>query len=184
MKASTKRTIMALASLVFLILAIYVYVVFIKPSYADVLELASMRAGRQENVKNFTALNKEFQNIFNEYKNIDEIGSRFSVYMPLKIDLSHVINQITGIARLNNMEIQSFSLRPMAIKPTKSLVKGMGTLRAELKMTGTYENFKSFLKNIETNFLITDVINFKIDVQPNTSNLAINIIIDTYYQTK
>ena len=183
MKASTKRTIMALASLVFLIAAIYIYAVLMKPSYADVLELASMRAGRQENVKNFSALNEEFQNVFNEYKNIDEIGKRFSIFMPLKIDLSYVINQITGIARLNNVEIQSFSFKPMAIKPTNSLVKGMGTMRVELKMAGTYENFKSFLRNIETNFLITDIVNFKIDVQPNTSNLTIILTIDTYYQT-
>ena len=121
--------------------------------------------------------------MFSEYKNIDEIGKRFSVFMPLKIDLSYVINQITGIARLNNVEIQSFSIKPMAVKPTNSLVKEMGIMRAELKMTSTYENFKSFLKNIETNFLMTDVVNFKIDAQSNASNLTIIVTIDTYYQT-
>jgi hypothetical protein len=72
----------------------------------------------------------------------------------------------------------------LAIKPTNSLIKGMGTLRTELKMTGAYDNFKSFLKSAETNFLIADVISFKIDAQPNSPDLAIIATIDTYYQAK
>lgn len=184
MKASTKRTIMTLLSLIFLIASVYIYAVFIKPSYVDILELASMRVGRQENVRNFSALNEEFQQILNEYKNIDEWEEKISIFIRPEIDLSYAINQITGIARLNNIDIQSFSLKPVAIKPTKTFVKGMGILRTELKMSGIYENFKSFLKNIETNFLIADVVNFKIDVQSNSQNLTIIATIDTYYQTK
>ncbi len=175
---------MTLLSLVFLIAAVYIYTALIKPSYTEILELASMRAGRQESVRNFSDLNEEFQKILNEYKNISELEEKISVFMPSEMDLSYVINQITGIARLNNIDIQSFSLKPIAIKPTKSFIKGMGTLRTELKMSGTYENFKSFLKNTETNFLIADVVNFKIDVQASSQNLAITAIIDTYYQTE
>ena len=173
---------MALSSLIFLIAAVYVYAVLIKPSYAEVLELASMRAGRQESVRNFSELNKQFQDILNKYKNIGELKEKISVFMPSEIDLSYAINQIIGVARLNNIEIQSFSLKPMAIKPEKSFVKGRGILRIELKMSGAYENLKSFLKNTETNFLIADVVNFKIDVQTNNPNLTITATIDTYYQ--
>lgn len=175
---------MALSSLVFLIAAVYIYAVFIKPSYAESLELVSIRASKQEKVQNFSDLNRQFENLSNEYKNIDELEEKVSVFMPPEMDLSYVINQITGVARLNNVSIQSFSLKPLAIKPTNSLTKGMGTLRAELKMTGAYDNFKSFLKSIETNFLIADAVSFTIDTQPNSPDLAIIATIDTYYQTK
>lgn len=122
--------------------------------------------------------------MLSQYQDLTNIENQFSLILPSKPDISYAIGQINGLARLSGMELQSINIRPLAIKPSsQKMAKGLGILRLELRLAGGYDGFKSFLKDVENNIMISEPINFRIEKQARPE-LLYTMTIDTYYQAE
>ena len=105
--------------------------------------------------------------------------------LPSKFDAAYVSGQISGLAEQNGLILQALNIKQLAIKPAKmKFAKGLGILKVDAKLSGSYENFKTFLNGIETNIMISDINNFKIENQAGAQNLIFTVSINAYYQAE
>ena len=188
MRSSGKRLLGILATLLFLVGSIFVYGYLIRPALDEINELRGKVASRSDVLDNYGAAVKQLQNLLAQYQESADIQNQVSLALPIGQNVPQDINQIVGIAAANNMNVKSLGLQQMAIKPSKApLVKGMGTLRINTQLAGSYANFKSFLRSLETNITILDMANLKIEIQKDKIGslfMVYNMSIDTYYQTQ
>lgn len=185
MKSSSKRMLSILSAIFLLIASVFIYVYMIKPIYGETTNLRDKAAVLNQTLVNYESLNKKFQEIFAQYQNLGDLEKQLSLIIPSKFDTAYAIEQITGIAKKNKLEISSLAAKQLAIKPGIGLVKGIGVLRIEAKLSGNYENFKEFIKDMETNIMVSDLVNLGIEKQisEKVGNIYA-LTIDTYYQAE
>lgn len=186
MKASVKRTISLLLSLGFIILALIIYALLIRPAYDEILVLRGKLSGKQKLFSDQEEAIRKVQDLNEQYKGARPVREAINFSLPTDQELSGVFNQLFAIARKNNVYIEVFGVQPLAIKPTreKSLIKGLGTLRLNLRLTGSYDSLKVFIADLETNIRIMDINSLKVDQTAVQNVLIYNLLVDTYYQPK
>lgn len=188
MRASSKRTISILAALFLLGGSIFVYSSLIKPAYADIKGLRSEAESRMRIIEEHQNYVVKVQNLLNEYQNASQIQNAMSVLLPDGQNLSQALNQISGLISISGLSPQKISVNQMSLRPSlgSSIVKNIGALRLEVEVSGSYQNFISFLQRLETNMGIFDVKNIKVDLPVRGSASAMNYTItaDSYYQTQ
>jgi len=188
MRSSTKRLFGIFIAMLFLVGSIFVYASMIKPALGEIDELRGKLASRTDILENYGKAVKQLQNLLTQYQETTDIQQQISLALPIGQNVPQAINQVAGIAAANGLAVQSLGLQQMAVKPgTAPLVRGIGTLRINVRLTGPYQGFKSFLKNLETNITLLDTTSLKIEIQKEKTgalSLAYMMSIDTYYQTK
>ncbi|MEK7658180.1 MAG: type 4a pilus biogenesis protein PilO [Patescibacteria group bacterium] len=183
-KVSSKRIIIIILTALFLIGSVVVYKFLTKPAYEEILNLRGKISSLEETFDSYESFKKQADNLLSQYQDLTNIENQFSLILPSKPDISYAIGQINGLARLSGMELQSINIRPLAIKPSsQKMAKGLGILRLELRLAGGYDGFKSFLKDVENNIMISEPINFRIEKQARPE-LLYTMTIDTYYQAE
>lgn len=185
MKSSTKRMLSILSAISFLIGAVFIYSYLIKPAYDEILNLRTKKLILFQTFNNYASLNKKFKNLFAEYQNLGDLNKKLAMILPSKFDAAYVSGQISGLAEQNGLILQTLNIKQIAIKPAEiKLAKGLGVLKIDAKLVGSYENFKAFLNGIETNIMISDITDFRIESQINAQNLIFTVSINSYYQAE
>ena len=190
MKASTKRAFSLLLASAFFVGTLFVYAFFIKPSYDGVILLRSMVVGKQQILEDQGQVIKKVNALIQQYQGAGSLQNVISLSLPTNEDVASILGQLYGIARFNGMTMEVFGIRPLPIKPAKDddngLVRGLGTLRLSLRLVGDYQSIKGFVRGLETNIRVMDLVDLKIEpaAAPNEDIFLHNLIIDTYYQTK
>lgn len=191
MRASTKRIFSIFLSALLGILAVLVYIKMIQPAYGEIQKLRGEIQVKQnllEQQKNavaqLTNLQNELQN-----QNIAQFQEAISLVLPLTENVPQALSQFETIAQTNGLNVQSiaFSYQPLKPSPAKTeMTKGIGTLRFRLKLLGSYENIKDFIKTVETNVRLADIMELKFNRSGQTGqNLYLaEITADCYYQSK
>lgn len=193
MRASTKRFISLLLSLLLAGLAVVAYVSFLNPVFDEVTALRGKISAESELLANQNAAVQKFKNLLDLYKDqYQALDKTLSSALPTKEDVPAVVNQIQALSRVSSLALQSVTFKYVALKPSGkpgafTLVKPIGTLSITLQLAGSYENLKSFLRALETNIRVMDVSSLKIDsvrkgeaVVPNLFLYTMEVA--TYYQ--
>ncbi len=190
MKASSKRILSILIAILILVASLFVYSSFIKPAYSEIKDLRSEVASRLNLIAENESSLEQIQKLLGEYQNVAQLKETISLIFPTEQDLPQVVNQITSLANINKLTIDQLAAGQLAIKPSthSTSIKGKGTLRFSFHLNGSYENFKSFLQNLETNMSLMDLVNLKIEPSAKTkageNNFSYNMTIDRYYQSE
>jgi Tfp pilus assembly protein PilO len=186
MKSSTKRALSLLATAILLIAALVVYAAMIRPAYGEIVELrGALFARRALFAEQEAAINKVLS-LIEQYQGAGRLQDVVSLSLPETEALSGVFGQLNAMAKANNIGIEVFGVQRLPIRPSgNDLIRGLGTLRLSVRAVGSYESFKGFLNNIETNIRVMDMAGFKIEPAGlSTQNVFIhNLTIDTYYQS-
>lgn len=185
MKPSTYRLLSILGSSFLLIAAVIVYSNLVYPAYNEIQKLRDQRKADlnllQEQGEAINAVNR----LLSEYQSLAQIQENISMVLPNKEGVPSVINQLQGLARINNLNIDSLSLQYPPLKASAdSLIKPLGTLRVTVRLNGDYKNLRPFLEDIETNIRLMDVYSLGIEGGgvPGKIKLTYNLVLDTYYQ--
>lgn len=188
MKASGKRILSILTSILMLIAALFVYAYFVKPVYSQINKLRTDVASRLSFIDKHENYIQEVKRILNEYQDVTAVIETTSLILPMDRDIASGLNQIYGLALLNKLKIESLDVQDLAIKPSSKLnfVKGIGTLKFNFRLSGSYENFKAFLQAMETNITLMDLMDFRIDsvFDSSSEDFYYTINLNTYYQVK
>lgn len=183
MNPSTKRTLSILLALFLFAASIFIYVSLIKPAYFEITGLRAKTAGLEQTLNNYASLSKDFQSLFAEYQNLGDLENQLKMVLPQKLSPDYIVNQITGLAKNSGLSLKSLSFKELSIKPSSvGLAKGLGTLRIDAKFFGNYEALKLFVKNLESNVMISDIVNLGIS-SGGGNEFFYNLLIDTYYQS-
>lgn len=185
MKATTKRSLMILTAVVLLAGSVIVYQLLTAPAHQEIAALRGKVSGLSQSLATYRVFNDQFKNLLSEYQNLTDLKNQISLILPAGTDAPYAIEQAIGLAKMSNLKVQSLNIKPLAIKPPSlPLAKGIGTLRIDLKLSGAYENFKLFLKAVESNILISEVVNFKVEKLSGETDLNFSVTMDSYYQAE
>lgn len=172
-----------------------VYFNLIVPANDDEQEVKAQVISRQEFIDSQKAAISQVQKLINSYKGEGDFQNAVSSILPSFPDLAGAFSQISGLIQINKILMQSMAVgtatnhedstsgakdkqfQQIAAKPYSSV-------DFQFRMVGTYENFKSFMKNLETNIRIFDV--KRIDMQPsgkpNQDVYIYDLTVSAYYQ--
>src|SRR6185437_16515139 len=126
-----------------------------------------------------------------QYQSQSGAESNLQLAMPSGPNISQAIAQLYGIATNDGITVQSIGISPPVVQPqsagAKQIVKPMGSIAFQFTATGSYENFKNFLNDLESNIRIFDVTTLSLQstgagTKAATDNYAYGITVDTYYQ--
>lgn len=179
---------MALA-LLLIIGAAIVYSSFITPAYSGVMVLRNQIASQNEVLQRFNITFGQVQKLLADLQTAPDVQKQVSLILPTSRDVSYLVSQVSGLAEANGLTLSLLSTQVLPVQPAKSkVIKSMGRLQADVKLTGTYSGFKSFLRQLQSNILLLDVTDVKIDSsavagRTGPSALTYSISVVSYYQT-
>ncbi len=180
MKPSAKRAISLLISVVLFVVALVIYALLIRPAYDEIVKLRGVLVGKQDLLKEQRGAIDRVNTLVEQYQGTGNLQEIVNLSLPDNEELSSVFSQLYAIARFTGANIEVFGVQPLALKPVKAgtLMKSLGTLRVNLRLSGSYEAFKNFVRGLETNIRVMDVISAKKEGD------AHNLVVDAYYQPK
>lgn len=187
MKESAVRLYTSLGSLLMIVASLYVYSSFISPEIAEVQRIRGEKHAQELLLGNYEGMIGETNRIIGKYESLAALRDIFSEALPLEEDIPSFLNQVYGLAELNNVLVGSidFQYLPIQTAEAGSITKPIGSIRATVRCASDYENMKNFMSAIETNVRLMDIAavdigeGFKAD-----PTLAYTLTVDTYYQTK
>lgn len=186
MKSTTKRAVSLLASAAFLIAALAIYGFFIRPVYDEVIGLRGALDSKDRFLREQNLAFSKVNDLIVQYQSASQLQDAISLSFPLKEDLASIFNQLRVLAAVNGLTLEIFGVKPLAFQELMAapLIKRVGHLQLSLRVVGSYDGFKNFLKNIETNIRVMDVQNIAVErIGGLAANFfGYNLIIDTYYQ--
>lgn len=193
MKQSSKRLVSLFVAIILLFGAFYVYFSYIQPAYGDVKNYRSQVYAREQFINTQKGIVAQVQKTLAAYDNQSAVQSSVSLAIPPQADESGAMTQITSLSEANNLSIQSLSATTPSVNSVKSVnsqgstgfvVKPLGVLNFQVKIAGTYANFKNFLAGLENNIRIMDVQNITVDElgKPNQDFYSFTLNVVTYYQ--
>jgi len=151
-------------------------------------------------VQNVLNINKDInvqQNLFDEksefiqtvkklaekYTGNEGVFKQLDFILPDNQDEPNLIVQLETIA--NNSGIVLSNIAIVEEKKEEGKTSDYGTANINLKLSGSYESFKSFLETVENNLRLIDIdsIDFNAQIKEGmVANFDFNVILKTYYQ--
>jgi len=190
MRSSTKRFVSIILSLLILIAAVFVYSSFIRPAYSEIENLRGEVAFKTSALAQQQSSSQQIQSLLSQYQDVLKVEDTISSILPMTANVASGVNQLSGLAKVNNLNLDLLSVEETAIKPSDQpdIVKGVGALKFNLHLTGSYENFKTFLQEIETNLNLMDLTNLKMEAATKTKSgenrFSYTLTVNTYYQAE
>jgi len=187
MKPSAYRMIIIIASVTFVIGALFVYNEFIRMTYDDITMLRAKRDGTREKLAETQKAIEAIQKLKEKYASLTELKNNLSLMLPENEHLPLAINQLQALADQHNVAVQSLIVEYVHPKknPLKmSVTQPVHTLRLDMRLIGTYDNMKGFLDAVQNNVRVMDVDSFKINGGGSftSSELEHSLVVHTYYQ--
>ncbi|MDE2019194.1 MAG: hypothetical protein KGJ13_02475 [Patescibacteria group bacterium] len=198
MKQSSKRLVSMLVALVFLVVAFVVFFEFVQPAYSQVESLRGEEIANQGLFTSMSALVKQAQSILASYNEQSQNAQGLGAALPVGEDVAGALAQIEGIASQDNISLSSVAVSTPTLQKSSNignssstaLLQPVGTISFKLVATGSYENFKQFIADLETNIRLFDIEN--VAIQPFTGStggksasvdyFAYNLVLQAYYQ--
>jgi Tfp pilus assembly protein PilO len=201
MRVSTKRILSGILSLFFLFLAFIIFIYFIKPVYEETQNLRAEALQKENQLNKQKTLSREFQNLVEKYGDKKDVQEIFSLILPTNLAVGDALTQINGLLSQNNMSILSFNVsRPLlqslsSATSSGNFLKPVGMFDISFKSFGSYEDFKNFLNQLETNIRIFNIKNLNISsiqvvqqpkqtLSPTVQKLSYDITVTAYYQSE
>lgn len=173
---------------------------FVSPTYSEIMDIRSQVASYNEALNNSKSLENERDKLTKKYNSIDPADlEKLNKLLPDSVDNIRLILEIEKIALPYGMVLKDVKYATVVENKTSDVVQGgvsksaaaqkdYGTWDLEFSTQGTYFNFVNFLKDLESNLRIVDVVSvdFSSDngptINPSFSEAyKYNIKIKTYW---
>lgn len=179
-----KRILFAILSLVFIIGAVVIYSSFIQPSYTKIQELRAELAMNRASYERYQKSIKQLQSLSAQYQDINQLQTIIGRILPEGRDTTNLAGQLIGFAKLNRLQITGLGTKVGTVQKSENkAIQSLGTIKAQLTVQGGYNDFKTFLGQIENNLLILDVENLSMQVgKEGKTGLENSVSFTSYYQ--
>lgn len=190
MKPSTKRLVSLVGALVLVFAALVVYFNLTVPEYDVIDKTRGDVASRQLLSDAQQGAIKQVQKLISDYQGKNQIRDTVSLALPTVLDQGGILHQVQTLASVNKLSMQSFSIsapvsQSISVAASSSaIIRPIGNLNFQFRVVGTYEDFKNFLGNLETNIRIFDIRSASVDPlgKPNQDFYGFDLTVVTYYQ--
>lgn len=195
MKQSSKRLLSLIVAVVFLFGAFFIYFNAIQPAYEEVQAARGEVYAREDFIETQKNVVEQVKLALEQYQGKEELQRAVSMAIPPGTNQSEIAHQVSALATQNQLTIQSLSAATPTVQNVKEVeaaagannnfkVKPLGVLSFQLKVSGTYANFKAFLSNLENNIRVVDVKSVSVEElgKSNQDFYLFSITVATYYQ--
>lgn len=179
-----------IVALVFLVVALVVFFDFVQPAYTDLQASKGKQISQASFLDNEKKIVSEVQGLVSTYQSETQGEQAVSLALPVGQDLSGALAQVYGLAAANNIGVQNIAISIQAVQVATSqagstvqangqiaaaasvgaIIKPFNSILFQITCAGTYENFKIFLKGLETNIRIFDVKSITLHAASGASN--------------
>lgn len=188
-----------MVAFVLIIAALIMYFNFIQSAYQEAQKIKAQVISRENFVQSQQAAISQVKNSISSYKGEGKPQDVVSLALPLSPDLAGAFAQLTSLAQNNRLALQSITvslpaMQNLSAKPAlgaasgasfaSTITKPFGTAAFQVRMIGTYEDFKTFVKNLESNIRILDIqkMAFQPAGKPDQNIYTYDLSINAYYQ--
>jgi Tfp pilus assembly protein PilO len=192
MRVGSKRILFVIFSILLIVGAAVFYSYFISPAYKEVLDLRGQVASQNEIYQKFQITFSKVQKLLADLENAPNVQKTVSLILPPYRDVGYFVGQISGLAEANGLEVVSLSTQVLPVQYGQNqVVNPIGRMKADVRLSGSYASFKSFLRQVQSNILLLDVSNIKVESSPGVvgaggkitpPTLTYNLTIVSYYQ--
>ena len=185
MKDSTKRFYSLIASFAMAIGALVVYTTMISPAFMEVQELRGERQAKEDTYNDYKETIEATNSVLARSQSLSALTDAFNQSIPSSESIPSLLNQVYGLAKMNNVSVGSidFQTLPIAIVPSDSIIQPLGKVRTTVKCVGNYSDMKNYVRALETNVRLMDIDSLDVSDgnKPNPA-LIYTITVDAYYQ--
>ena len=191
---------------VFFVGSIVIYFQLIQPAYGETLKLKSTKASLQSFLDKEKQAIDTVKQLISDYNTKNEkIQQTVSLVLPTEPDVSGAVTQLYGLSQNNNLQFKDVKISVPGLSSVSSQAKGLdpsnlalalqrpiGTLSLSTVLVGSYDDFKEFLSQLQSNIRIFDiktlsmspVINIGKDKIPQAiEKYTFSFSVSTYYQS-
>lgn len=153
----------------FLTITIVLFFVVINPYYKEVKQLKNDMTAYNKALSNSTDLQKTRDSLVEQYKSIkQEDKDRLDHFLPSAVNNIELILEIEKIANMRGMPISNIRFEPNVIEGTTDTSSGSTSIKkvtdnlsygifpVDFVVTGNYDTFILFLKDLEHNLRLVD----------------------------
>ncbi|MFA7201653.1 MAG: hypothetical protein WC099_01500 [Candidatus Paceibacterota bacterium] len=187
MNPLNKRILFIILAFLFLVAAAFTYSSFIKPSYSAVNILRSELFSKRESLLKYQNSTDQLKTIIKAGQDVTQVRDIANRVLPMSVDVSQVVAQLSGFARLNRVVILETSSQVQPARtPLHKALQGIGVVETTVKAEGGYNDFKLMFGQLENNLLVLDA--NKIHLERNTTEgtdlqkLNASFVVTSYYQ--
>lgn len=197
MKQSSKRLLSMILAIVMVFAAFFVYFTQIQPAYSEIQGVRSQIYSGNDFLNNETAVVAKLQNILKKYENDPSVEQAVSAAIPAKEDDAAAAHELTALAVSSGLGIQSVAALTASVESVKLsqsaansdnkfVLRPLGVSNFQLKLVGSYSNFRSFLDKVERNIRIMDMKNVTVEElgKPNQDQYLFTATVATYFQSQ
>lgn len=188
LKQPTKRFLSLIAALCLIFASVVVFASFVRPVYGEARRMRGEVAGREQFLESQKAVFAQVEELRKAYRGEGELAQVASLALPVEKNESEIVYLINQLARFNKLTLQQVSIVPVGSGGgggTRSgMVKPIGTLNVQMQVSGTYEDFKLFMRALETNIRIADLRSVGITPVGDSSQnfYTFELLVALYYQ--
>lgn len=177
-------------SIIVIVVSIATFVLVVQPQYAEIQEMQKTETELERVLDNARRLQSLRDDLLEKRKNIANTDiRRLEKLIPESADNVKLILEFEQISNRNNLSIQAAS----AVKDDDNGDSGgqqtfdietndYGVITLDFTLQGSYNDFVSFLQDIEKNLRITDIRSLSISPSDaNDNGYSFDISIDTYW---
>lgn len=185
-------------ALLFIFGAIFTFSSLIRPAYTEAQEVKGRLLSQEIVLKNQKAAVDQVKALIDTYKGEGSFAEVATLVLPNSKQEAEAIHQVTQLAAINSLTIQTVAVSAPSVQNVgdkgsakagaksgdAALAKPVGNLNIQMRLAGTYESFRTFLQNIETNIRIMDVRNVGVSPvgKPNQDFYLFDLTVVAYYQ--
>ena len=188
MNPLNKRILFIILAFLCLVGAAFVYSSFIKPSYATITQLRSELFTKRELYLKYKNSTDQLKNIIQAGQDINQIRDIASKVLPSSIDVSEVVAQLSGFARLNRVVLTETAAQVQPARPPLyKALQSIGVVETTVKAQGGYNDLKLMFGQLENNLLILDPNKIHLERNSGTEGtdpqkLSASFVVTSYYQ--
>jgi Tfp pilus assembly protein PilO len=175
-------------SLLLIVLAVCTGFFYIKPEYDKISGIRAQKQNYDNAIGQAKQVKALSDNLLQKYNSIsDSDKNKLEAMVPSKFDLIKFTADISAMASKHGLVIksvklmdkdQSSSSQSIVAEPVSQQYR---TILVSLSFSGTYPNFVSFLKDLETNTELVDLKTLSIVAGGESiGSLGFNILVNTY----
>lgn len=177
--------------LILIALSIAAFMMFVKPAYQQTKQIRESILSDSTNLNTAGKIKESREALIAAYNNIPKADlDSLRVLLPDSVDNIRLIIQIdslatkNGLSTVRNVEYQTDTKPTTAGQSPEAMRKPYGEFTISFSTTGQYQNFLSFLSDLEANLRLVDITKVEFQQLSTTqvaSTMNYRVTIKTYW---
>ena len=184
-----------ITTVILIVLAVGVYLTYTSPQWKKVQAVRTVNAEYAKAINNAEELIKTRDGVLAKYNSLSPVDKdRLNKMLPTAVDNVRLIIDLNNIAQRRGMTLEDIQTETRDSSADVNLNIGLATasqpnianpildtVKITFKVTGAYQQFVDFIKDVESSLRIIDLANLKLTTGDSANTYTYNVTMTTYW---